>query len=86
MKDDIDKIKAQLAAETERARWWEKRAKTAIDAEQYYQQQLVDAHTLLGRVIHQLGERWDRVNLTKYFPTDNPFHKRTIDNPTGEEE
>ena len=49
----------------------------------YYQQQLVDAHALLGRVIHQTSERWDSVRLTKYYPTDNLHGRRTINNPKG---
>lgn len=49
----------------------------------YYQTELAKAHEILGRVIHQLSERWDTVNLTKYYPTDNLWRKRTIGNPEG---
>ena len=49
----------------------------------YYQTELAKSHELLGRVIHQLSERWDKVNLTKYYPTANLFGKRNINNPTG---
>lgn len=50
----------------------------------YYRMQLAKAHEILGRVVHQLSERWDSVNLTEYHPTDNLHHKRTVNNPTGE--
>jgi hypothetical protein len=65
--------------------YWQKRAKTLEEESCYYQQQLVDAHALIGRMVHQLSERWDSVNLTKYYPTDNLHHRRTLDNPTGKE-
>ena len=50
----------------------------------YYQTELAKSHEILGRVIHQLSERWDSVNLTKWHPTDNLHHKRTLRNPKGE--
>lgn len=50
----------------------------------YYQTELAKAHEILGRVIHQLSERGDSVNLTKWYPTDNLHHKRTLRNPKGE--
>ena len=53
------------------------------DQSDYYQQELAKSHEILGRVIHQVSERWDSVNLTKYFPTDNLSRNRTLDNPTG---
>ncbi len=65
------------------ARFWEDTAKRCEADAEYYQQQLVDAHALLGRIIHQLSERWDTVNLTKYHPTDNLHRQRTINNPSG---
>ncbi len=49
----------------------------------YYQRELEKAHQILGRVIHQLSERWDTVNLTKFYPTDNLHKKRSINNPEG---
>lgn len=61
----------------------EKECNSFNDRAKYYQQELTKAHELLGRVIHQLSERWDTVNLTKYFPTDNLWHKRHGSNPTG---
>lgn len=50
---------------------------------EYYKRQLVDAHALLGRVIHQYSLLWDSVNLGEDFPTDNPYHRRNFENPTG---
>ena len=50
----------------------------------YYRNQLSKSHELLGRITHQLSERWDTVNLTKYFPTDNLHGKKSSSNPTGE--
>ena len=50
---------------------------------EYYQTQLAKAHEILGRVTHQLSERWDAVNLTKYYPTDNLWKSRSINNPSG---
>ena len=56
---------------------------TAQEESNYYRTELAKAHEILGRVIHQLGERWDTVRLTKYYPTDNLFNKRTVGNPNG---
>jgi hypothetical protein len=72
-----------MMTDAERAVYWEKQSKLHADAETYYRQQLADAHALLGRVIHQLSERWDSANLTQYFPTDNLHRSRTLTNPTG---
>ena len=49
----------------------------------YYQTELAKSHEILGRVIHQLSERWDDVRLTKFYPTDNLHGKRTTGNPEG---
>lgn len=67
----------------ERALYWEECATTHRAAADYYQQQLVDAHALIGRLVHQMSERWDTANLTKYYPTDNLHGKRRVGNPTG---
>jgi len=64
--------------------YWEKQFREKEAESNYYQDELVKAHTLLGRVIHQLSERWDSVNLTKYYPTDNLWGKRTVGNSKGE--
>jgi hypothetical protein len=69
-----------------RLEFWESTAKRETQAKEYYQTELEKAHTLLGRVIHQLSENWDDVNLTKYFPTDNLYHKRDLNNPSGNKE
>lgn len=63
---------------------WEEKYFEAKRESEYYQRELVKAHTLLGRVIHQTSERWDQVNLTKYYPTDNLCRKRTLGNVSGE--
>ncbi len=52
----------------------------------YYQTELEKAHTLLGRILHQLSERWDTVRVTKFFPTNNLWNRRSVDNPTGEKD
>ena len=62
----------------------EKERNTYKDESDYYQTELAKAHEILGRVIHQTSERWDSVNLTKYYPTDNLHRQRTVGNPTGE--
>ena len=62
----------------------EKERNLANDHAVYYQTELETAHTLLGRVTHQLAERWDSVRLTKYYPTDNLHGKRSLRNPKGE--
>jgi len=69
--------------EAERCLYWENQAKRADIEVEYYRGELEKAHTLLGRVIHQVSERWDTVNLTKYYPTDNLHSKRSITNPGG---
>ena len=65
--------------------WVEQAAKSAA-AEDYYREQLAAAHELLGRVVHQTSERWDTVNLTRHFPTDNLHRRRTVHNPSGEQQ
>ena len=67
----------------ERAMFWEKQSREHEKAATYYREQLSDAHALLGRVIHQLSERWDSVNLTEYFPTDNLNRRRRVGNAAG---
>ena len=56
----------------------------ANDESIYYRIQLAKSHGILGRVIHQLSDRWDSVRLTEYYPTDNLWGKRTVNNPKGE--
>lgn len=53
------------------------------DESNYYQTELAKSHEILGRVVHQLSERWDLVNLTKFYPTDNLRRRRDINNPKG---
>lgn len=50
---------------------------------EYYRGQLAKAHEILGRVTHQLSERWGSVNVSEYFPTDNLHRKRSHNNPEG---
>jgi len=69
----------------ERAIFWEDVAARHEAEAQYYQAELEKAHALLGRVVHQLSERWDTVHLTKWFPTDNLTNKRCVTDPTGKE-
>ena len=61
----------------------EKERNAAIDEAYYYRTELAKAHEILGRVIHQTSERWDTVRLTKYYPTDNLWNQRSINNPKG---
>ena len=61
-----------------------KRCAEHATAANYYRAELAKAHTLLGRVIQQLSERWDTVNLTEYFPTSNLHRQRSVGNPSGE--
>jgi len=51
----------------------------------YYQTELAKSHELLGRIVHQTSERWDSVQLTKFYPTDNLHGKRTLNNPSGKQ-
>ena len=72
--------------EKERLDFWENTAKRLEIESTYYREELVKAHALLGRIIQQTSERWDSVNLTKYYPTDNLWGKRNINNPGGDVE
>jgi len=67
-------------------KFFETDAKRSDIAATYYRKQLAEAHELLGRVVHQASERWDTLNISEYFPTDNLHHKRTNSNPSGEKE
>lgn len=42
----------------------------------YYQAELSKAHTLIGRLLHQLSEMREVANLSPEFPTHNPQHRR----------
>lgn len=64
--------------------FWKKTAERNSTAADYYRKELVKAHALIGRVIHQTSERWDSVNLTEHFPTDNLHRRRGPSNPSGE--
>ena len=72
--------------ESKRAKFWEDEAKKSGATEEYYRKELAKAHEVRGRVIHQLSERWDSVNLTEYYPTDNLHGLRNINNPEGKTE
>ena len=78
-KEVVDKLSN---TEKSLAEWQEVAYNQQKEAE-YYRRQLVDAHALLGRVIHQYSLLWDSVNLGEDFPTDNPYHRRNLENPTG---
>jgi hypothetical protein len=62
----------------------EKERNIMQDESNYYQTELAKAHEILGRIIHQTSERWDTVRLTKFYPTNNLWNKRTVGNPNGE--
>lgn len=62
---------------------WEKECFRYKDESDYYRDQLAKSHEMIGRIICQLSERWDTVNLTKYFPMDNLSGQRTLNDPTG---
>ena len=61
---------------------WQKTAKLYRAESYYYRKQLVDAHTMIGRIIHQISER-ESIRLSEWFPTDNKHHKRNFGNPSG---
>jgi hypothetical protein len=72
--------------DADRARFWQAKAEQEQVSAEYYQAELVKAHALLGRVVHQLSERWDTVNLTQYYPTDNLNRDRSVSRPGGRKE
>jgi len=82
--EKMAKLEEKVKEEHEWGVYWNKTANKLQESSDYYQAELEKAHAILGRVIHQLSERWDTVNLTKYFPTSNLWRKKTIDNPSGE--
>jgi len=63
--------------------FFENSSKRHEAAENYYRTELAKAHEILGRIIHQLSEQWEAVNLTQYYPTDNLHGRRTTNNPMG---
>jgi hypothetical protein len=54
-------------SETERASFWEKRARENDNKAKFYQEKLLDAHALLGRILQQFSERWDIVTLSEFI-------------------
>jgi len=75
--------KADIDVYKMRAMFWEDKAKRSTQEANYYRPELVKAHTLIGRIVHQASEHWDSINITEFFPTDNQRGKRTINNPSG---
>lgn len=65
------------------AKYFEQLAEIHKASAEYYRKQLVDAHALIGRLLHQISEFRDSVNLTQYYPTENINHKRSVINPNG---
>lgn len=61
----------------------EKERNRESESSKYYRGELEKSHALLGRVIHQTSERWDTVNISSYFPTDNLHRQRNLNNPRG---
>ena len=80
-----EELLKEIQRQEERASWWEKTATEHRDEADYYREQLAKAHALLGRVTHQLSERWDSVNLTEHFPTDNPHRQCHVGNAKGDQ-
>lgn len=87
LKEKIDHIK-KLSKEHESGKellgYWEKTSKKHKEAADYYRTELEKAHSLVGRIVQQFSERWDKLNLTSHFPTGNLHGNRSYDNPTGE--
>jgi len=67
----------------ERLKFWENSARESAAEAEYYREELVTAHALIGRMTQQLSLRWDTVRLTKYYPTDNLHNKRRVGNARG---
>ena len=49
--------------------FWNDSAKKASAEAEYYREELVQAHAMIGRLTMQLSERWDVAKLTKYEPS-----------------
>ena len=51
----------------QRAIYFEKAATKYREEAERYQRLLAEAHTLIGRLVHSLSERWDVASITKYM-------------------
>lgn len=57
--------------ETQRADYFEKAYKDQCKTTAFYKMELAKTQEILGRVIVQYSERWDKVQLTNY-PRERP--------------
>lgn len=80
----IEELREKLNTEMQRSMFLENGLYREKETAKYYLEQLIDAHAIIGRLIHQFSEVRESVNLSKHFPTDNRLHHRTFVNPKGE--
>lgn len=50
---------------------WEEIARKNQEKEKHYRESLKEAHALIGRLIHYIEGRVDKVNISKYFDKPN---------------
>lgn len=60
-----------VKSDEERAKFWEERAKEETARAEWYKEELARTQEILGRVIVQYSDRWDKVQLTN-FPRKRP--------------
>lgn len=87
MRLQVDQLKDLVARYAEAAEQQKAEAVRELTAHGYYRDQLAQAHTLIGRIVHQFAQTgWDAVRLSDFFPTDNPGGVRGPLNPGGDNE
>ena len=87
MRLQIDQLKDLVARYAETVERQKAEAVRELTAHGYYRDQLAQAHTLIGRIVHQFAQTgWDAVRLSEFFPTDNPGGVRGPLNPGGDNE
>ncbi len=57
------------ATDRERAIWWEKTAMKYKSDANYYQDEMVKAQAMIGRLIMQFGDK-GKISLSKYRPPE----------------
>lgn len=65
--EDFKETKDKLESAKKRAKFWEKTAKEYKQEAEKYREYLKNAHALIGRIIHFIEGRVDKINISKFF-------------------
>ncbi len=67
----LKEIQDEEESQRKRASYWEDRVSEYKKNEKHYRESLYEAHALIGRLIHYIEGRVDKVNISEYFEKPN---------------